>query len=973
MRLLPLMLLALALPAAVPAQGQERVPDSTSARYIGQPVIAVRLETEGRPTADVALEDLVQTRAGQPLSMTAVRESISHLFSLGRFQDVQVDAAAVPGGVQLVYNLIPVHAVHRVHFRGSLGLPESILRDALSNRFGALPAVGRAPEVARFFEQQVYRDHGYLRATVRGVPVEEHDPDRTVLTFEIEAGPRAVIAATTVEGDPLQPREAFLRRIGAVPGAAYQPLKITRELDEYAEQLRRTGRYEATATYRADVSADRTRVNLNVDVQPGPFVTLRFEGDPLPQDRLDEFVPIEREASVHPDLIEDSEVRIRNYLAQEGYWRAGVTSRTEEADGRLAIVFTIRRGLQYRLAEGLELRGNQALSDVEIRSLLPRLAPGDVFVESNLDAARAAVDALYRVRGFAQVAVTASASELNPVNGTGQVKPLITITEGPRTLIGEVTFQGNNNVSEERLRALVHSRPGDPLYAPRLAADREVLLLEYLNEGFASADVQVTPTLSDDGTSASVVFGIAEGPQTLVDHILVVGNTRTDEEIIRNELLFRQGEPLGLADLNESRRRLSALGLFRRVQITELSHGTSARHDVLVTVEESPPTTISYGGGVEAARRLRAAGVGGEAEERFEFAPRGFFDIGRRNVGGKNRSVNLYTRSSLRQGKVTEADPDPGIGFSEYRLVGTYREPRPFGLPGDLIVTGALEQGVRTSFNFVRKGVTGELVRRLSPRVRVSGRYSFATTRTFDEDLTEAEQATIDRIFPQVRLSGFSGAVSIDTRDDVVEPSNGMFLSAEGSLAARALGGQVGFIKSYGQVLWFRPLPGTRGIVFAGRAAVGLADGFPRTVEVLDENGELTERTFEDLPASERFFAGGDTTIRGFLLDRVGTEATITERGFPRGGNALVVLNGEFRVPVWKSFGAAVFVDGGNVFERFGDFDLGNLRGAGGFGVRYSSPIGPIRFDLGFNMNRRVFGGRLESRVEPHFSIGHVF
>jgi outer membrane protein assembly complex protein YaeT len=553
------------------------------------------------------------------------------------------------------------------------------------------------------------------------------------------------------------------------------------------------------------------------------------------------------------------------------------------------------------------------------------------------------------------------------------VRPQIVITEGPRSLIGDLTFEGGAYMSQERLRSLVGTRPGDPFYAPRIAADREAVLLEYLNEGFASADVQVTPALSENGTRASVLFTIAEGPQTLVDHILVVGNTKTDENVIRSELLFEPGEPLGLADLNESRRRLTALGLFRRVQITELSHGTSARHDVLVTVEEAPRTTVSYGGGVEAARRRRAATPGGDAEDRLEFAPRGFFDVGRRNVGGKNRSVNLYTRSSLRQGRASEAEPDPGIGFSEYRVVGTYREPRPFGVPGDLIVTGALEQGVRTSFNFVRRGVTAELVRRLSPLVRVSGRYSFATTRTFDEELTEEEQATIDRIFPRVRLSSFSGAISRDTRNDIVEPSRGMFVSAEGSVAARALGGQVGFLKSYGQVLWFREIPGTRGIVFATRAAVGLADLFPSTVLEPDENGELVERTIEDLPASERFFAGGDTTIRGFALDSVGTEATISDRGFPRGGNAVIVLNGEFRVPLWKSVGAAVFVDGGNVFERFGDFDLGELRGAAGFGFRYSSPIGPIRLDLGFNMNRRQIGGRLESRVEPHFSIGHIF
>ena len=129
----------------------------------------------------------------------------------------------------------------------------------------------------------------------------------------------------------------------------------------------------------------------------------------------------------------------------------------------------------------------------------------------------------------------------------------------------------------------------------------------------------------------------------------------------------------------------------------------------------------------------------------------------------------------------------------------------------------------------------------------------------------------------------------------------------------------------------------------------------------------------EDLPASERFFAGGDTTIRGFALDTVGAPDTITPRGFPTGGNAVLIMNGELRVPVWKEFGAAVFVDGGNVFRRVTQFDIGELRGSVGFGVRYRSPIGPVRVDLGFKLDRREIGGRLEPRTALHFSFGQAF
>ena len=150
----------------------------------------------------------------------------------------------------------------------------------------------------------------------------------------------------------------------------------------------------------------------------------------------------------------------------------------------------------------------------------------------------------------------------------------------------------------------------------------------------------------------------------------------------------------------------------------------------------------------------------------------------------------------------------------------------------------------------------------------------------------------------------------------------------------------------------------------------------PRETQPTDADGRPIEGdpiVVEDLPASERFFAGGDTTIRGFALDTVGAPKTISPRGFPRGGNAVLVMNAELRIPVWKELGAALFSDGGNVFERVTDFELDELRGSVGFGVRYRSPIGPVRVDLGFKLDRREFGGRLEPRTALHFSIGQAF
>jgi outer membrane protein insertion porin family len=970
MRVPPLLLAALVMAGAAPAAAQ--LPSEPPS---GRPVAAVRVFVEGVPSTDPTLVDLIETPVGRPLSMAAVRASIAHLYSLGRFQDIQVEAVdGANGAVELRYNLVAVRAVDRMEFRGSLGLSEGRIRDTLNERFGRAPQPGRVPDVTRALEK-LYQDNGYFRAAIRPGSEELHNPERTVLTFDIESGPQARIGSIEVAGEPGESRETLLQRLYLTRGQVYERERVIERLADYAQRLKRRGRLQAAANHTARISDDGRVADVTLEVRPGPLVSVSFEGDPLPADRKSDLAPFEREGSVDEDLLEDSVGRIREYLHQQGYWKADVAVRPLQTAERLNIVFFVRKGPVYRVApEGVQITGNGSIPIEEIRPLVV-LGPGDLYIASHLDATVGALVRLYNTRGFRFVNVKSAVAEAGGDAAAASVRPSIAIVEGPRAVLEQITVTGASALSEAEVRRLLQVQPGQPFYEPPIRAGRDAVQLEYLNLGFSSAEVALVPALSDDRTRVTLNVTIREGEQTVVDHLIIVGNRRTSEDVIRREVLLRPGAPLGLRDLLESRRRLSSLGLFRRIDIRQVEHGASTRRDVLVTVEEAPATTIGYGGGLELTRRLRE-GATGQAEEDIELAPRGFFEIGRRNLGGRNRSVNLFTRASIRP---KDAPDDPavdgtGFGFGEYRVVGTYRQPAAelFKWTADLTLAGAIEQGVRSSFNFARKGVTAELSHRVARDMRVSGRYSFGTTRTFDERLDPEEQSRIDRIFPQVRLSALSGALVRDTRDDVAEPSSGAFLSGEASMASRSLGGQVGFLKTYLQGYWFKRLPGPRAIIFATRTSVGLADGFPRETQPADENGNAIDGepiVIEDLPASERFFAGGDTTIRGFALDTVGTPKTISQSGFPRGGNGVLIMNVELRIPVWGDFGAALFSDGGNVWERASDFEVSELRGSLGFGVRYRSPIGPVRVDLGFKLDRQPG----ESRQVIHFSIGQAF
>jgi outer membrane protein assembly complex protein YaeT len=948
------------------------------ADYLGKPIASIRLEAEGRRTAEARLLAVVQTEVGSPLTMMAVRETVAHLFSLGEYEDVRVHATATAAGVDLLYELAPVHPVRTVLFSGTRprdasagqapAIDEGRLRRAVLERFGASPPAGRAADVARLVETELGA-RGYLHARVTPRVQLEHAPDRATLVLEVDPGARTQIGSVDVVGSPGMPVPQLLERLGVATGEPYERDAFGARVEEYLADRRARGYYEARLTVTPRLVDDDALVNLLLNAVQGPRVSIVFTGDPLPADVREELVPIAREGSTDEDLLEDSTNRIVDYLRARGYRDAAAPHARVERDGELIVSFAVERGPQYRVA-AVNISGNTFLPRPALEPLL-RLRAGQPFQAARLDADVAAIQDAYRRRGFTAVDVDASVAPA-PEGTTEADVPVavhIIVTENAQTIVGSVGVEGNDSVSGPELLEGLGLRSGAEFFATQMAVDRDAVQLQYANLGYLSATVDSAPGLSADLTRADVVFTVQEGPRIFVEHVLIVGNARTRTETIARELQIGPGDPLGLSAVTESQRRLTALGLFRRTRITQLTHGGETTRDLLITVEEAPPTTVGVGGGLETSQRIRSEVVGGVASQQLEFAPRAFFEITRRNLFGKNRSVNVFTRISLRPN--TDRS---GYGFSEYRVLGTFREPRVFDSPADAFLTATAEQQIRSSFNFARRAFNAEVGRRISPALSMSGSYQIQRTELFDEQFTEVDKLLIDRLFPQVLLSSFSASAIHDTRDDQLDPGAGQYFSANGQLAARRIGSEVGLVKSYLTAQMFRTVPRSNRVVLAASARLGMAAGFAREVVRTDENGEPVLDVLKDLPASERFFAGGDTTVRGFALDQLGTADIIDTNGFPIGGNALLILNAELRVPLRGGLGVVGFFDSGNVFAQTTDIDLGQLRSAAGFGLRYRSPIGPIRVDVGFKMNRRDIA---ESRPEPlnawHITLGQAF
>jgi outer membrane protein assembly factor BamA len=387
---------------------------------------------------------------------------------------------------------------------------------------------------------------------------------------------------------------------------------------------------------------------------------------------------------------------------------------------------------------------------------------------------------------------------------------------------------------------------------------------------------------------------------------------------VEREMQLRPGEPFSFERVLESQRRLLSLGIFERVQISELDPGRDRRRDVVVGVQEAPRTSWSWGIGWSEQDRLR-----------------GSVELTRRNLGGLGRTASVFARGSFRGS----------------RFLLNLREPWLFGRKLDSFLTGFWEEEDRTSFDFNRLGGIVQTGRALDSRTSLILRYLYQDTNVYN---IEGSLDEIDRQYRTYTVSGPAASVVFDTRDDPLEPRRGIFLGADMQLSLEALGG-VSYVRSFFQAVRVSRLRSDLVFVLSGR--VGLSATFADEAPLL--------------PLPERFFAGGDYGPRGFPVDSVGPQVAGTDGTlYPTGGNALVLGGAEMRYNFSRSFQVASFLDTGNVYPEAKDIALAELRWSAGLGVRYRTPIGPIRLDWGYVLDPQPGD---ESRSRFHLSIGHAF
>jgi len=821
---------------------------------------------------------------------------------------------------------------------------------------------------------EVRRTVELLHATglYEDVIVESADtPEGIALTVRLVAAP--LLAALEIEGDRVL-SAAEVRRASRLRDQ--EPLwkeRLDAAARDVAVAAAREGYLEArvTAVARRDEEGAATAV---FTITAGPRVRVTeatvATGEAALDTLLSPYVEPDPGEPFDRERARGAADRMRAILSERGRWRAVVEPR-EEYDPAAG---TLRLRFQAEPGPAVWVRFEGASVPEPVAARVREAVRAGAAVTDAVEEGRDVLEAAFREEGLRRVAATPSVE-----TGPGRAEIVYTIAPGPRSTVASVRVAADSGLDLSRVplrtraahplrdadlaedeRALARAaedaghaaarvrvdsegegpvavvfeveagtrtrvaavdvvapeldgparelrlRVGEPYRVRDVAADRSALVSAWRNAGFLAAEVAPQVLLSEDGTEARVRLVVIPGPRTLVDRVVVAGLDQTKEAVVRRELSVHEGGPLGAEDVLETQRRLAALGLFEAVSVVELAGESPERRTLVIRLDEGPRTSLSYGLGYGARDLLR-----------------GSVEVTRRNLFGMDRRLSGFAR----------------VSFRGSRFLASYREPWLLGRRQELFVSAFRDEEDRDPFDYTRYGVTVQTARALSPRWNLAVRESYQVIRTYNivEDCL-----SLDRQFCPATLSGPSASLVGDTRDDPLDPSRGVFLLADAQLSLAALGGDR-LATAFLQASAYETLAPRVVLAVSGRVGVG--------------------RTFGEepilLPPPERFYAGGDYSLRGFGVDEVR----------PQGGNGLLLGSAELRVDVRSGFSAAAFTDAGNVYRVASDITLTDLRYTAGFGVRYKSALGPLRADWGFKLDRR----ENESASHFHITIGHAF
>jgi len=671
---------------------------------------------------------------------------------------------------------------------------------------------------------------------------------------------------------------------------------------------------------RARRTADGANVTLEYDIEQGLPSRLDVSGFDLPDEVRRRIVERWTAAVFDGFLERDVATIVREYLYQEGRLGATVTAAIGEDRAGRTLRVAIDPGPV--MTRRVQVDGNVSIATATIISAIESGGPFAAWLDSA--ATSAAIERLYQEQGLLSAEVDVLAPE---IRGDASVVRVV-IREGEPWQIGRVTLGGAEALSGGGSPAGLPIAPGSR-YDPRVVTESVAGLEQrFRNEGFLDVRVESETVLDRAAKRADVHVLVAPGPRSVLASVAIEGARPDDPTIVRS-LNIPVGAPINASAINAARRRLYETGAYRSVEIAlepetgaePAEPGAADRRVVArIRVEERPRYSLRYGLSVNSD-----VVSPDQRDTRLGFAA----DVENRNLFGRGMTVGLSAR--LRR------DQDVArLYLGANRFVGLPLRSNVF-LSRSRQDIGS-DAAIKTVSDVTE--ISAEQIYRLRRFIDVRYGYGLGRNRTTIEDPSSPFDLT-------VRVARLTTSALVDRRNDPFDPVRGWFSSANVELSREGLGSQLNFLRSYLQLYQFTPLHG--GLVVASAARLGMA------------------RTFrgETLIPSERFFAGGATSVRGYGENDLGARSIF---GDAEGGQALFIANGELRFPIYRRVRGVGFVDFGDVYPTVGDM-LRSLQVGTGAGIRLNTPIGLFRLDVGVPVNRRPF----DERWTVHFGLGHAF
>ncbi len=932
--------------------------------YEGQPVSSIGLIANPHLDAESFRQYVVQ-KPGQPYSEKDVQASISALKEKGGFSKVDVNVTPEASGLHLTFILEPAYYVGMLEFPGATKaftysrlLQVANIPDEQAFDKSKLPEAEAA--LRHFFET-----NGYYQATVKTDMQLDDAHQIASVIFNVALGKRARIGQVSVQGASPEETAKLLHSVRSIRarltgGLLKAGKPYTAERMKSANTLiKRTLAKQRYLASKVQVNppqyhAETNRIDVSFSVNVGPTVDVRLTGAKLSVipflsgRNKKKLIPIYDEGTVDRDLVNEGQRNLVDFFQQKGYFDAAVNTSFQRQSDKIAIVYTVNKGKKHKV-NGISLEGNHHLSSEQIISVVEvkkhHLLSHGLFSQKLLRKSADNITALYRNNGYEDVKVDPQAVDHEP-----NVDVVFKIIEGTQTLVESVQVTGNNTLPLDKLKPSngFNLREGAPFSPARMSDDRNRIAAKYLDLGYLNAEVKTSVARSPDNPHrVAVTYSIQEHQQVRISNVIYMGRKQTRQAFIAKTADVSANSPLSQGKLLRAESELYNVGVFDWSSVgPKAPITTQTDEDALVKVHEAPRNNITYGFGFEVTRRggnvptgtiavpgLPTIGTGNAKvvpSEATFVGPRGSIGYTRRNMRGQGETAAISLVLSRLDQRALATYTDPHFRLSRWNALSSLSYERTTENP--LFAADLADASFQLERPFGTKKTT-----------RLQLRYDFNKTIL-------AALLVPQLVLPQdrnIRLSSVSGTLIKDTRDKPLDAHRGIFSTLNLAISPTAFGSNANFAKFLGQYAFYKPV---HSMVWANSIRLGLAKPF---------SGSF-------VPTSQEFFAGGGTTLRGFPLNGAGpqrivpfcsnptTQTNCANISVPVGGNQLFILNSELRFPlrVLENLGGVVFYDGGNVYRRinFNDF-VNNYTNTIGIGLRYNTPVGPVRIDLGRNLN----------------------